>query len=245
MSGLRDLARPMLASIFVTQGLEVFQHPERVSALAEPVVKPLAERVPAVPAETEHAVRINAAVQVGAGTLLGLGLAPRLSALAIAGTMVPTTLAGHRFWEAEDDQDRKRQRIEFLKNVTMVGGLLLAAGDTEGNPSLAWRRRQAAKRANRQLAGLRLATRSAADSASAVGDQAALAYAAMTDAAKAAVGYLTEAAETIADAARKNGRHQPPPGRARAAAASVQAAARHVAHAAQGAVSTAPRGRGR
>ena len=50
MSGLRVMARPMLASIFVVQGLDTFQHPEKVSAKAEPVVRPLADRFPAVPA---------------------------------------------------------------------------------------------------------------------------------------------------------------------------------------------------
>ncbi|MGB6455680.1 MAG: DoxX family membrane protein, partial [Streptosporangiaceae bacterium] len=86
MSALRELARPMLASIFVAQGVQQFQNPERVSALAEPVVRPLRDRIPAVPAETEHAVRVNGAVQAAAGTMLGLGVLPRLAALAIAGT---------------------------------------------------------------------------------------------------------------------------------------------------------------
>jgi len=243
MSGLRDLARPMLASVFVTQGLDTFQHPERVSELADPVVRPLADRVPIL-TETEHAVRINAAIQVGAGTMLGLGLLPRLSALAIAGSMVPTTLAGHRFWEAKDPLERKMQRIQFLKNVTIVGGLLVAAGDTGGNPSLAWRRRHAAKRASQQLAGLKLATRAAAGSASAVADQATQAYGALTDAAMAVVGQLSEAADAITDSARRNG-HRPPPGRAQAAVASVRAAAGQFARAAQGAPRNAKRGRGR
>jgi putative oxidoreductase len=244
MTGLRALARPMLASIFVVQGLDTFQHPERVAGLAEPVVKPLAGRVPAVPAETEQAVRLNAAIQVGAGTMLGLGLMPRLSALAMAGSMIPTTLAGHRFWDAEDPAERRLQRNQFLKNVTIVGGLLLAAADLEGNPSFGWRRRQAARRANRQLAGLKQATRAAADSASAVSDQASLAYGTLTDAARTVVSYLSEAAETMADSARKNA-HQPPPGRAQAAANSVRAAVGQVAQAVPGAGSTPKRGRGR
>lgn len=153
MSALREFARPMLASIFVVQGTQSFQHPERVAALAEPVVKPLRERVPAVPAETEHAVRINGAVMTVAGAMLGLGLLPRLAAVAIAGSLVPTTLAGHRYWEFTDPQDRYAQRIQFLKNVAMMGGLLLAVADTNGNPSLSWRRRHAGRLAGAYLAG--------------------------------------------------------------------------------------------
>jgi len=45
----------MVASIFVLQGYDTPRRPERVAPLAEPVVRSLAERVPAVPAQTEQA----------------------------------------------------------------------------------------------------------------------------------------------------------------------------------------------
>lgn len=151
MPVLRAFARPMLASIFVIQGYDTVLRPERVSAQAEPVVRPIADRVPAVPGQTEQAVRINGAVQVVAGSLLALGRLPRLSALAIAATLVPTTLAGHRFWEAEDKQERAQQRIHFLKNLSMLGGLVIAAADTAGRPSLAWRSRRAAQSARHDV----------------------------------------------------------------------------------------------
>ncbi len=152
MTALRAIARPMLASIFAIQGYQTMCHPERVSARAEPVVRPLAERIAAVPDRTEDAVRINGAVQFTAGSMLAMGLLPRLSSLAIAATLVPTTVAGHRFWEAEDEQERTQQRIHFLKNLAIFGGLLIAAADTAGRPSLAWRGRHAAHSARRDVA---------------------------------------------------------------------------------------------
>jgi putative oxidoreductase len=158
MPVLRAVARPMLASIFVLQGYDTLRHPERVSPKAEPVVQRVAERLPGVPDKTEQAVRINGAVQLVAGSLLALGRFPRLSAFAIAATLVPTTLAGHRFWEVEDKQERAQQRIHFLKNLTMLGGLLIAAADTAGSPSLAWRGRHAARSARHDVS---LATRTA------------------------------------------------------------------------------------
>jgi uncharacterized membrane protein YphA (DoxX/SURF4 family) len=158
MSLLRVLGRPMLASMFITGGLDSVRHPERVAEAAESVVQPLSERVRAVPDSTVRSVRLNGAVQVAAGVLLGLGRMPRLSALALAGTLVPTTLAAHRFWEAEDDADRVQQRIHFLKNVSMLGGLLIAADDTGGVPSLLWRGRHTAKELRREA---RLVRRSA------------------------------------------------------------------------------------
>src|SRR6201985_384285 len=158
MTVLRAIARPMVASIFVIQGYETFRRPDRVAPRAEPVVRTLAERIPAVPAKTEDAVRLNGAVQMAAGLLLALGRFPRLSALALAGTLVPTTAAGHRFWEAEEDAERAQQRVPFLKTLSMSGGLLIAAADTAGTPSLAWRTRHAAKTARR---GASLVTRTA------------------------------------------------------------------------------------
>ena len=151
MPVLRAVARPMLASIFAVQGYDTLRHPERVSPLAEPVAQRVSERVPGLPDKTEQLVRINGGVQLAAGSLLALGRLPRLSALAIAATLVPTTLAGHRFWEAQDKQERAQQRIHFLKNVAILGGLLITAADTAGRPSLAWRGRHAARSARHDV----------------------------------------------------------------------------------------------
>ncbi len=162
MTVLRAVARPMLASIFAIQGYETMRHPERVAPRAEPVVRPLAEHVPGMPDRTEEAVSLNGAIQFTAGSLLALGIWPRLSALTIAGTLVPTTIAGHRFWEVDDRQERAQQRIQFLKNLAIFGGLLITAADTAGRPSLAWRSRHAVRSARRDVA---LATRTAKVSA--------------------------------------------------------------------------------
>jgi putative oxidoreductase len=159
---LRTIARPMLASIFIVEGYRTLRHPEQVVKQAEPVVSSLARFTDVVPEDTEQAVRINAAVQVGAGALLAAGWLPRSSALAIAATLVPTTAAGHRFWQEDDPERRGQQRIHFLKNLAMVGGLLIAAGDTAGKPSMAWRGRHGVKSARRELSS---ATRTAKVSA--------------------------------------------------------------------------------
>jgi len=137
----------MVASIFILQGYDTFRRPERVALRAEPVVRQISDRIPAVPAKTEDAVRLNGAVQMVAGLLLSLGWFPRPAALVLAGTLVPTTAAGHRFWEAEEDADRAQQRIHFLKNLSMFGGLLIAAADTGGKPSIAWRARHSVQEA--------------------------------------------------------------------------------------------------
>jgi putative oxidoreductase len=152
MAVLRLIARPMLASIFIAEGIDSLLHPDTKAPAAEAVVRPLAEQVPVVPGQVEQAVRLNGAVQVVAGSLLAIGRFPRLSAAALAASLIPTTYAGHRFWESDDKQERSQQKIHFLKNVTMLGGLLIAAGDTAGNPSVAWRSRHAANTVKREAA---------------------------------------------------------------------------------------------
>lgn len=126
---MRKMARPLLSAVFITGGYSTLVGPERVAAKAEPLVGAVADRLPGVPKDVETAVRLNGAVQVVAGVFLSLGIAPRLSAAALAGSLVPTTYAGHPFWEIDDPQDRAQQRIHFLKNLAMFGGLMLAATD--------------------------------------------------------------------------------------------------------------------
>jgi uncharacterized membrane protein YphA (DoxX/SURF4 family) len=61
---------------------------------------------------------------VVAGTALALGIFPRWAAGVLFASLVPTTLAGHPWWKEEDDQARAQQRIHFLKNVAIIGGLV-------------------------------------------------------------------------------------------------------------------------
>jgi putative oxidoreductase len=144
---LRRIARPMLAAVFVSGGLDTLRNPKPRVDTAAPVIDRAVERmkdkVPAkVPTDPELLVKVNAAAQVAAGIALGLGRFPRLSALVLATSLAPTTVAGHRFWEQDDSADRAAHRIHFLKNVGLLGGLLIAAADTHGKPSLSWRARK-------------------------------------------------------------------------------------------------------
>jgi putative oxidoreductase len=147
MTLVRRLARPCLASMFVTGGLDALRRPEPKVPAADPVAPRIAEKLPYLPEDTESLVRINGAAQVAAGLMLASGRFPRLSSAVLAGSLVPTTLAGHRFWEEQDETRRAQQRIHFFKNLSMLGGLMLAAVDTEGRPGLAWRAQHAAHHA--------------------------------------------------------------------------------------------------
>jgi putative oxidoreductase len=151
---VRRIARPLLASSFIYGGIDTLRNPQSRVPGARPVVEKVAEQADKqlpvqVPRDVEQWVKIDAAVKVGAGTLFALNRFPRLSALLLTGSIVPTTLAGHRFWEHDDPKERFGQLSHFLKNLGLLGGLLLAVVDTEGKPSVGYRARRAAKQASR------------------------------------------------------------------------------------------------
>src|SRR6202165_2055994 len=100
----------MIAGAFILSGLDVVANPEPRAKLAKPVVDKVASVVPFAPSDPVDAVRLNAAVHLGAGVLLAAGVMSRLAALTLAVSMVPTTIAGHPFWEIDDLVRRSQQR---------------------------------------------------------------------------------------------------------------------------------------
>ena len=159
--------------MFIAGGLDAIRHPEGKAKAAQAVTVPLSRRLPSLPDDPELLVRVNGAVQVGAGALLAVGRFRRLAALALIGSIIPTTYAGHRFWEEEDEAARAQQQIHFLKNLGLLGGLILAAFDTEGAPSVGWRaRRRAASVASAVAVGRAVGSSSARNTGSSVAEGA-------------------------------------------------------------------------
>ena len=154
MSLVRFIARPMLASIFVVQGFNKLRNPDSVAARAKPVVDRLTPTLekfaPQVPTDARALVRISGAVDLGAGVMLATGTFPRTASLVLATSLLPSTAVGHPFWQSDGDPaERANQRVHFLKNIGLGGGLLVASVDTEGRPGLGWRARRAAVDARR------------------------------------------------------------------------------------------------
>lgn len=155
MKPVRSAARGLLSGIFVASGARAVANPEPLVSQAKVVtdrVGPVAERInPRLPTDAAALVRANGAVQLVAGLMLATGRFPRAAAAALAGTLVPTTLAGHRFWEVDDPVERAQLQTHFMKNLAMMGGLLIAAADNEGKPSLRWRTGRAVRDRRRSM----------------------------------------------------------------------------------------------
>ena len=111
---LRSLSCAAVAGAFVTSGWDAFLDP------GHRTLKAAALGVP----EPELATVLNGGAMVVAGVALAAGVAPRLSAAVLAGLLVPTTLAGHAFGNEADAGPRAQQRIQFFRNLCMLGGLL-------------------------------------------------------------------------------------------------------------------------
>jgi uncharacterized membrane protein YphA (DoxX/SURF4 family) len=121
LAALRPAARFLTGSTYALLGFDALRAPGGRVDQAAPALATIRKVVP-LPHDDELVVRANAGVQVACGTLLALGIAPRLSALTLAGSLVPTTWAGHLYWTVEDPAARKLQRIQFHKNMAMIGG---------------------------------------------------------------------------------------------------------------------------
>jgi putative oxidoreductase len=112
---LRSLSQLLLAGIFIKGGADAFLEPD---ARVEKVAK-------AGLSNPRVAVELNGAAMVAGGTMLALGIAPRLVAAGLIGSLVPTTIIGHAFWREKPGAVREMQMIQFLKNLGLLGGLLL------------------------------------------------------------------------------------------------------------------------
>ena len=144
----------MLASIFVISGVRVLMDPDSKVPAAKRVTDKVGPQIAKIDSRIPHdarsLVRAKAAADVVAGVLLASGKATRPAAAVLAANLVPTTFAGHPFWTLPKPE-RTQHETHFLKNVAMLGGLLLAAADTEGKPSIGYLTSHAVGRSQRSV----------------------------------------------------------------------------------------------
>lgn len=115
MSMFRSLAQMCLSVIFIIEGANAFVTPGGRVSTVEKVGIP----------QPKQSVELNGATMVVGGSMLALNIAPRLASALLIGSLVPTTLVGHAFWNEKEPQGYRMQRIQFLKNLGLIGGLLL------------------------------------------------------------------------------------------------------------------------
>jgi putative oxidoreductase len=110
------LARILLAALFVSTGWEKLTN----FAGTAVYMKTLKAPAPVI------AAAIAVFMEFFVGIAIILGILTRLLALAFALFTLSTALLGHRFWTM-DGAIREENRINFLKNMSIIGGFLLLA----------------------------------------------------------------------------------------------------------------------
>jgi putative oxidoreductase len=110
------LGRLLLSVIFILSGLGKIPHFHDVAGMMAQKGIPLAT----------VALVITLFIEIGGGLMVLTGFGARYAALVIFLWLIPVTLVFHHFWgiPAEQQQD---QMVNFLKNVAIMGGLLVLA----------------------------------------------------------------------------------------------------------------------
>lgn len=122
---LRSLGHALLGAMFIFGGAGTLSKPEPRAALVEKT------GLVGGTEQAKQATVANGAVMLIAGTALALDLMPKFAATLLIGSLLPTTLVGHPYWQEQDPAGRANQQIQFMKNLSMLGGLLLVLAEKE------------------------------------------------------------------------------------------------------------------
>jgi uncharacterized membrane protein YphA (DoxX/SURF4 family) len=117
----KTLGRLFLASIFIYGGANTFISPDGRAKIVEGAGIPMARQ----------ATILNGIIMVVAGSMLALDLMPKLAAVLLAGSLIPTTFVGHPFWKEQHHGNRAGQQVHFLKNAGLFGGLLTVLAEKD------------------------------------------------------------------------------------------------------------------
>ena len=118
------LGRVLLSAIFILSGLGKLPHFNDIAGMMAGKGIPLAS----------VALVITLFIEIGGGLMVLTGFKVRYAALVMAVWLIPVTLVFHHFWgiPAEQQQD---QMVNFLKNVAIMGGLLVLASASPATKS--------------------------------------------------------------------------------------------------------------
>ena len=227
---LRHVARPMLASWFVYDGLQAALKPaEHVRAArsgVELVEKSAGIEAPLSEKQVATLVRAHGAATAVAGLFLAVGKAPRTAALTLAALTVPLAVVNQPFTGGE--ATRAERTRKFVANVGAIGAALIAGADYEGRPGVQWR----LAKARHDLALAKQAKQEAVvfGAKAAAKDVSASARGAAKGVGRSAKHAAEEARRSTRLAAKEAGRS------ARRATKAAQEAAEHAATLAAGAV---------
>ena len=118
------IGRLLFGGFFLYSGINHFKNGSSIAQYAG------AKHVPA----PDLMVKLTgAALTVGGASIL-LGIKPKLGTAAVIGFLAGVSPVIHDFWRAEDPAQRMNDRINFSKNMALLGGALALMGVEEPWP---------------------------------------------------------------------------------------------------------------
>jgi uncharacterized membrane protein YphA (DoxX/SURF4 family) len=109
------LGRAIFGGFFVQNGLNHFKNQKMLSQYAA------SKGVP----RPEAAVAVSGALFLAGGLSVATGVAPRQGLAALVASLVPVTLQMHRFWEIDDPAQQMNEKVNFTKNMALIGAALM------------------------------------------------------------------------------------------------------------------------
>ena len=119
------IGRILLAAIFVWSGFGKIGGFEGLAGQIASKGFPAAQAFAAV----------TIAIEIGAGLMLVVGWKARWAALLLAAFTVIVTIFFHNFWAVPEAQ-KMMQQVHFMKNLAVIGGLLMVTAFGPGRLSV-------------------------------------------------------------------------------------------------------------
>lgn len=130
-SGTALVGRILIAAIFIVSGIAKLTDPASAVGYMNT----------AGVANAEVLVYVAGIAEVAGGLSLLFGFLTRIGALGLLVYLVITTLYFHNFW-ALPEAEAKTQMVQFMKNLAIMGGLLMVVAMGPGRYSIDWRMRR-------------------------------------------------------------------------------------------------------
>lgn len=119
------VGRVMISTIFLMSGLMKIGNFAGTSGYMAKMGVPM----------SDIALAITIIVEVGGAAMIIVGWKARLGAVALFLWMIPVSLMFHAFWAAPQEQ-MQTQMAMFLKNISMMGAMLMIMAFGSGPKSL-------------------------------------------------------------------------------------------------------------
>jgi len=147
MSFLRFSSRCLLSGYFFADGLKAAINPDPLIDEAEPYAKKFTsfvdQTLPSdiarrVPSKTSTLVRIHGIAQALGALMMATGFFRRPGAVMVAASYLPKVLMSRPSGGGDV--------LPFIRELALLGGTLVEAGNTQGRPDCSWKKAQKHKK---------------------------------------------------------------------------------------------------